>query len=113
MYIGMNANTGQTINDIDHIKQSIQDILITPIGSRVMRRDYGSLLFQLLDQPQNDVTTLKLFSAIYSALLQHEPRIQISAIDVYLDEANKTIVELTATLNQDKLVNLQVEVASC
>ncbi|HEN3606819.1 TPA: baseplate assembly protein, partial [Yersinia enterocolitica] len=42
-YLGMSRNTGQTITDADHISQSIADILITPVGSRVMRRAYGSL----------------------------------------------------------------------
>ena len=30
-YIGMNSKTGRTINDMDHINQSIKDILTTPI----------------------------------------------------------------------------------
>ncbi|HIH7570978.1 TPA: GPW/gp25 family protein, partial [Yersinia enterocolitica] len=42
-YLGMNRHAGQTITDADHISQSIADILITPVGSRVMRRTYGSL----------------------------------------------------------------------
>ncbi|MGL5293614.1 MAG: GPW/gp25 family protein, partial [Aeromonas sp.] len=44
---GMNATTGRTISSTDHIIQSVRDILITPVGSRVMRRDYGSELFYL------------------------------------------------------------------
>ncbi|ELY5272404.1 baseplate assembly protein, partial [Yersinia enterocolitica] len=51
-YLGMSRNAGQTITDADHISQSIADILITPVGSRVMRRAYGSLLSELIDQPQ-------------------------------------------------------------
>ncbi len=38
---GMNANTGKELEGIEHLKQSIIDILTTPIGSRVMRRDYA------------------------------------------------------------------------
>ncbi|MDE4029516.1 GPW/gp25 family protein, partial [Glaesserella parasuis] len=44
----MNRNTGLTISDeSEHIKQSIADILLTAKGSRVMRRTYGSNLYQL------------------------------------------------------------------
>jgi hypothetical protein len=41
--------TRKALEGIDHLKQSIIDILTTPIGSRVMRRDYGSRLFELVD----------------------------------------------------------------
>ncbi|MGL4827152.1 MAG: GPW/gp25 family protein, partial [Vibrionaceae bacterium] len=47
----MNRFTGYSISELQHIKQSIQDILTTPLGSRVMRRDYGSAIFELIDQP--------------------------------------------------------------
>ena len=50
-YSGMNASSGHAITDNEHIAQSIGDILLTPIGSRVMRRAYGSQLFNLIDQP--------------------------------------------------------------
>ncbi|MED0543895.1 baseplate assembly protein, partial [Escherichia marmotae] len=43
-YLGMNRSDGLTVTDLEHISQSIGDILRTPVGSRVMRRDYGSLL---------------------------------------------------------------------
>lgn len=40
-YTGMNRDTGEAVNDIDHIRQSVRDILLTPVGTRVMRRRYG------------------------------------------------------------------------
>lgn len=43
-YLGMNRGSGRTVTDLEHIRQSVSDILITPIGSRTMRRSYGSLL---------------------------------------------------------------------
>ena len=46
----MSRNTGLSLSsEADQIRQSIQDILTTPIGSRIMRRNYGSLLPQLID----------------------------------------------------------------
>lgn len=59
-YIGMNRETGKAITDLDHIRQSIRAILITPVGTRVMRREYGSLLSALIDQPQNDHSACRL-----------------------------------------------------
>ncbi|HHV7514956.1 TPA: GPW/gp25 family protein, partial [Escherichia coli] len=72
-YIGMNRETGRAITDADHIRQSCGDILRTPVGSRVMRRDYGSLLFSLIDMPQTDALRLQIMCACYMALLKWEP----------------------------------------
>ncbi|WP_034911974.1 GPW/gp25 family protein [Erwinia sp. 9145] len=82
MYLGMNQQTGQALTDTDHIRQSVRDILLTPQGSRLARREYGSLLFALTDQPQNDALNLQLMAAIYSALSRWEPRIKLSAIQI-------------------------------
>lgn len=77
---GMNAGTGQRLDGIAHIQQSVRDILTTPIGSRVMRRDYGSLLPELIDMPLNDATLLQAYSAAVMALIRWEPRLQVVAI---------------------------------
>jgi phage baseplate assembly protein W len=49
----MDRNTGALLAGADHLGQSIGDILSTPIGTRLGRRDYGSLVPQQLDQPNN------------------------------------------------------------
>ena len=64
-YLGMNSQTGLSISEVEHIRQSVRDILVTPVGSRVMRREYGSLLSQMIDQPQSiDDTTVHNRSAL-------------------------------------------------
>jgi len=78
--IGLNNITGRAIGDLAHIWQSVRDILTTPIGSRVMRREYGSLIPELIDQPMNPATRLRLMSASVSALVRWEPRIRISSV---------------------------------
>lgn len=40
-FSGMSRHTGAALDGADHLAQSVADILGTPIGSRVMRRDYG------------------------------------------------------------------------
>lgn len=79
---GVNASTGTSIDGIDHLAQSIGDILSTPIGSRVMRRDYGSLLPQLVDQPFNGATRVRLFGAIATALMRWEPRLRLTRVSI-------------------------------
>lgn len=93
----MNRSTGRKIpSEIDHIRQSVVDILTTPVGSRVKRRLYGSLLPSLIDQPGNPANRLRLMSATVMALINWEPRISVvrSGIEVTFD--GKVTVELDA-----------------
>lgn len=83
---GMNAHTGLSMTEAEHIAQSINDVLTTPLASRVMRRDYGSLLPDLIDWPSNDATRLQAYSAIVTALMRWEPRISLSAVSLSLGE---------------------------
>lgn len=46
---GVNCRTGKRLSGVAHLRQSVSDILNTPVGSRVLVRDYGSDLFELLD----------------------------------------------------------------
>lgn len=85
--MGMDARTGRAIAGVDHIRQSIADILSTPIGTRIGRREYGSLLPDLLDQPMNAGGRLRLFAATALALLRWEPRIRLNRIDLANDSA--------------------------
>lgn len=97
-YLGMNRNTGRAITDADHISQSVGDILRTPVGSRVMRRDYGSLLSAMIDQPQTPALELQIKVACYMALLKWEPRITLTTITTERQFDGKMIVNLTGQL---------------
>lgn len=81
--IGMDAATGRALSGLEHLSQSIADILTTPLGSRVMRRDYGSLLPELICQPFNDATKLRLYGATALALMRWEPRIRLIRVQLY------------------------------
>ncbi len=39
LYIGMNNTSGKAITDIDHLRQSVRDILLTPQGNPSLARD--------------------------------------------------------------------------
>lgn len=78
--IGMSAATGRALGDLEHLRQSIRDILTTPKGSRVMRRGYGSDLFALIDAPMNRETLMNIYAAAVEALLAWEPRILVTRV---------------------------------
>ena len=80
--IGMARTTGKAISGDEHLRQSINDILTTPIGGRVMRRDYGSLVPELVDEPLNRGTILRLYAAVAQALRRWEPRLKLARVTV-------------------------------
>jgi len=80
MMRGMNRYAGSARDNIDHVRQSIVDILTTRIGTRVMRRDYGSRLPELIDHPINDGIKVDLFAATAIAIDRWEPRVRLTNI---------------------------------
>lgn len=91
---GMNAATGRRMIEDEHIRQSCGDILKTPVGSRVMRREYGSLLPELIDHPAHGANRMRLMSATVMALLRWEPRIAVTGVSIDIDAAGTIPVDL-------------------
>ncbi|UWR70322.1 GPW/gp25 family protein [Phaeobacter inhibens] len=91
---GINASTGKPLSGLAHLRQSVRDILTTPIGTRVMRRDYGSRLYRLVDAPMNDATRLEMMAATYEALETWEPRLQLDQVAVDMPEPGGVIVSI-------------------
>lgn len=81
--IGMDAGTGRPLADDAHLAQSVARILTTPIGTRVMRRDFGSLLSEMIDQPANQSTAVKLYGATAMALMRWERRLRITSVALF------------------------------
>ncbi|AUV02249.1 baseplate assembly protein [Enterobacteriaceae bacterium ENNIH1] len=99
-YTGMNPGGAGTLSDADHVWQSVSDILQTPIGSRLMRRTYGSLIPDLIDNPQNAVLRMQLMSAIVIALATWETRIVLSEVDVVFSETAAVTANLSGILTE-------------
>lgn len=79
---GMSNQNGKYLNDLEHLKQSIVDILTTPIDSRVICRDYGSNLFNLVDKPVNKRLIAQIYAAVAEAIDKWEPRFKVEKITV-------------------------------
>tara|TARA_R110000851_G_scaffold333531_1_gene514909 strand:+ start:82282 stop:82647 length:366 start_codon:yes stop_codon:yes gene_type:complete len=99
MSIGMNTSTGRAIEDVEHLRQSINQILGTRIGSRVKRRPFGSLFPELIDQPINEYTTIQLYAATATALIMHEPRLRLNSVQITIDSDNpgRAVLEIVGT----------------
>lgn len=91
---GMNASTGKPMEDMEHIGQSIRDILTTRLGTRCMRRHYGSIVPELIDQPTHKATQLRLMAASVMAIMRWEPRVLISKTQFSIDMQGRGILDI-------------------
>ncbi|WP_221628048.1 GPW/gp25 family protein [Teredinibacter franksiae] len=98
--IGMHMETGEMLSGVEHIRQSVRDILTTPLGGRVMRRDYGSNLLKLLDRPMNAALVADIQVAVSMALSTFEPRLQLSRVSVELPSQDTELGRLKAAEGQ-------------
>ncbi|WP_433942205.1 GPW/gp25 family protein [Brevundimonas diminuta] len=97
---GLSSSNGRAIaSDSDeYVRRSVADVLTTPIGSRVMRRDYGSYLPLLVDQPMNAITRLKLYGATALALIRFHRRSRLKAVQLTTDGPSAALqLELVRT----------------
>lgn len=76
-----------------HIRQSIMDIVTTPVGTRVMRPEYGSRVPRLIDNPVTKGWKLEIYTAIAEALHRWEPRVRVEQVGI--DAVGSGYVELT------------------
>jgi phage baseplate assembly protein W len=77
---GMDATTGKPLSGTAHLAQRIGDILSTPIGTRQMRFDYGSLWRELIDQPANAATAHLLRAATALAIQTWEREFTVTRV---------------------------------
>lgn len=95
---GMDRATGKPLSGAAHIAQSVADILTTPLGTRTMRRDYGSRLAELIDTPLTKNTALLWIAATAVALRRWEPRLRLTKVALSgLDAGGAPSLTITAT----------------
>ena len=77
---GIDASTGRALGGIAHLRQSVRDILTTPLGTRVLLRDYGSRLHELVDRPLGPALLAAIQAEAAGALARWEPRLRLRRI---------------------------------
>ncbi|WP_409297154.1 GPW/gp25 family protein [Pseudomonas sp. KCJK8993] len=93
--IGMDRRTGQSLSGIAHVRQSIEDILGTPLGSRRMRPEYGSNLRRFVDLPVTGGWKSAVQAEVARALLRWEPRLKLEQVQVVSLVAGQITFQLT------------------
>jgi len=102
--LGMDRRTGLPLSGLDHLRQSIEDILTTPIGSRRMRPDYGSRLRRYVDLPVNDGWKSAVQAEVARALGRWEPRFRLERVRVTAVVDGQITMQLTGEYLGDSSV---------
>jgi phage baseplate assembly protein W len=95
------STSGQPLADIDHLRQSIRDILTTRKETRVMCRDYGSRLPELVDRPVNPSFEMDVYAATAEALARWEPRFELSQVTITEAVEGRIILKLDGVYRPD------------
>lgn len=74
------------VSDEEDIQQSLQILLTTRHGERVMQPEYGCNLDVLLFEPVNTTLVTFVKDLIEKAILYHEPRIDLKTIAIKTDQ---------------------------
>lgn len=77
---------------MDDIRKSLEILLTTTIGERLMEPKYGCNMVDLLFEPLNTATVTLMKDRIETAILYFEPRIDARNIDLNTDDAVEGVV---------------------
>jgi len=79
------------------IKESLWILLSTRLGERVMQPKYGCQLDELQFENLNRTTITYISELIRTAILYHEPRIEVEKIEIKEEEliAGKVLIKLS------------------
>jgi uncharacterized protein len=82
--------TGQWATSVgaQNVRESIQILLLTRLGERLMYPNYGSSLGTYLFAPNNPATRKSIEGEITRTLQLWEPRINIDSVSVDVDPSN-------------------------
>lgn len=82
----------------EDIDRSLQIIITTRLGERVMRPDFGCALDQFIFEPMNTTALGTVKYMIETALLYYEPRIDVDAVRVEILEFSVLNITIDYTI---------------
>ena len=83
---GSLASLVEVKGDKDVLASSVYWILLTKLGERVMRPEFGSRLSELVFEPNRQETLDEFETVIQSALDRWDDRVQLENVDFIIDQ---------------------------
>lgn len=95
---GIDRHTGKLIDDEAHIRQSIDVILTTPVGSRLMLLDFGLACLLEGGEPMSGLQENEVRMQALEAIGKWEPRIVDVAIGPLIQNGQLASIVATYTI---------------
>lgn len=102
--VGMCRRTGRLIGGLDHLVQSIADILGTRKGTRRERPDYGSDIPAMVDMPVTRGWISSVQAEAARAIGRWEPRIALDRVTVMSVVDGAVTFRIAGRYNGDDVV---------
>ena len=80
MLRSFDRHTGEMITGLDVVRQGIEDVITTRLGSRVLQRDYGSKAFYYLGK--NNAESIDLIQTISQAVSDEFPEVELKNVGI-------------------------------
>lgn len=81
-------------SDEKDIEESLEILLSTRLGERIMHPDFGCDLTDMIFEPLSVSVKTYISNLVETAILYHEPRILLHKIDLYNDGENQGLVSI-------------------
>lgn len=92
-----NGRVMMQMDESEKIKENLIHLLMTGIGERVMRRNYGGGIHELVHEPNNDALKALAQHQIATAIVQWEPRVHLRDLNISQQEST-LFVDLSYSL---------------
>lgn len=82
----------EMVSDGDDVHQSLQILLGTQLGERVMQDRFGCDLFGVLFEEIDQGLSNRVTALVGDAILYHEPRIKLQGLDISEDPSEQGVL---------------------
>ena len=89
------TGTVAMVSQEEDIRQSLQILLSTEVGERIMDPKFGCDLTKLLYEPLNVTTTTFMKELVKTAILYFEPRIELDNVLFQHNQENEGVILIT------------------
>jgi uncharacterized protein len=98
-----NIGRVEMVEDMVDIQQSLQILLSTRPGERIMQPTYGCNLEELLFEPLTTTFKTYIKQLIQTAILYHEPRIKLNNVDLSesIDTEGLVLIKIDYTVSSN------------
>ena len=106
--VSLDARGNLALSELEeNIEESIQIVLGTALGERVMRPDFGCKIHDYVFHPNNASTASLVSYYVREALVKWEPRIEDIAVQAAPDSSRENVMAVAVTYRVRRTNNLR------